>query len=120
MDIKLTADRDLDFSTGDLVLINGTDAIVQHMKIRLRFFLSEWFIDRRLGVPYFSKILIKLPNDNVVRSILRNVIAKTPGVESLTSIDFSLDGASRVFTVTFTAQLVTEGTPLTFTEELVI
>lgn len=44
MDLKLDiASDDIDVSTGDLVLVEGTDAIIQHLQIRLRFFLGEWF-----------------------------------------------------------------------------
>ena len=57
--IKLNSDGDLDFSSGGLELLEGVDEIVQKLDTRLQFFLGEWFLDQRLGIPYYEDILIK-------------------------------------------------------------
>jgi len=120
MDLKLTTDGDLDFSTGDLILLEHPDDIAQHLRIRLRFFLGEWFLDQRIGIPYFEKILIKNPNEAVIRSIYRDVILTTPGVEALRSLELSYDEILRKLTVEFDAQIVGADQPLSFVEELIL
>ena len=58
-DVALNADGDLTIRDGDLHIIDGTEAIRQHLQVRLAFFGGEWFLDRGLGVPYFERVLRK-------------------------------------------------------------
>jgi hypothetical protein len=119
VDIKLTNTGDIDFSTGDLVLLDGADAIVQHLKIRFRFFLGEWFLDPRIGIPYFEQILVKNPDTNIVRSTFREVIIKTPGIANLQSLVLDYDGPTRVLSVSFIAT-TTDGETIDFNEEFIV
>ena len=100
MDLKLTVDGDLDFSTNDLVLIDGLEAIKQELQIRYRFFLGEWFLNENEGVPYVRDVLKKNANETQVRALLREVAITTPGVEKVNSLELDLDGATRVLSVT--------------------
>lgn len=119
MDIALDTFGDIDVSTGDLVLLDDTDAIKQHLRIRLQFFLGEWFLDTRVGVPYFEQLLGQKPNDEVVRSIMRSVVLSTPGVTEMRDLTIDYDGASRNLAVAFTAVTDT-GAILEFDEELIV
>jgi len=116
VDLKLDDQGDLAIENGDLVLLTGADAIRQHLKIRLRTFKGEWFLDQRLGVPYFDKILVKNPSLPQVTSLYRKVITDTPGVTALLDLAVSLDNAARRLTVTFAAE-TTDG-PVELTEEV--
>lgn len=121
MDIALqTIDHDLDISTGDLEILEGAEAIAQHLRIRLQFFFAEWFLDRRLGVPYYQKILIKNPGTNVVRAIIRKVVTSTPGVLALISLDTAYEGTIRKLTVSFTAKIQGTDEPLVFSQEFIV
>ena len=102
MDLKLDASGDLDFEDGDLVLVDGTDAIAQDCRVRLRFFLGEWFLDTRLGVPWFQKILGQKPRLNAVRDILQRAALTTPGLLSLSDFSLDYEGATRRLSVSFT------------------
>lgn len=120
MDLLLVVNtNDLDVSTGDLQLTSGVDGIAQHLRIRLRFFLGEWFLDPRVGVPYFQELLVKNPGTSVVRTIIRDVVVTTPGVATMNNFVTSYDGATRKLDVSFTA-ITTSGEPLEFTEEFII
>jgi len=121
MDIRLQdAQRDIDISGGDLNLIDGPEAVAQHLRIRFHFFLGEWFLDRRLGIPYFQKILKKNPGTNVVRAIIRRVITTTPGVLALISLDTNYEGAIRKLTTPFEARIEGSDETLSFVEEFII
>ena len=104
MDLRLdTNTGDLDMSLGTPQLVTGREAIAQKIRIRLRFFRGEWFLDTRLGVPYFESILKKNPNKNVVASLFQQVVLKTPGVTALKSFALSINKQTRVLSVTFEA-----------------
>ena len=98
-DFKLTTSGDLDFSTNDLQLVDGIDAIRQELQIRYRFFLNEWFLNRAEGVPYVEDVLKKNPNEARVRAVLAEVALDTPGVESVQNLEMDLDAAERRLTV---------------------
>lgn len=100
-DIGLTQDGDLLFVNGSLVLVTGGDAIIQNLTIRLQFFLGEWFLDTRLGMPYFQDVLVKNPNLVLVRGIFRVAITSTPGVKSLEEFEFAFDSPTRKLRLDF-------------------
>ena len=113
MDLELTGGG-LSIVDGDLVLLDGLDAIAQDVSTRLKMFLGEWFLDTRMGVPYFQRILVKNPSMPDVIAILTKVVAATPGVLSITKgLTYALNGSDRSLTVAFNAN-TTSGT-LTYT-----
>lgn len=99
----------LDTASGDLVtpltIIRGSDAIMQRIRIRFKWFLGEWFLDQRQGVPYFTEVLIKNPDPILISTIFRQVLKTTPGVKRVLSFSASLDRATRVLTVVWSALL---------------
>lgn len=117
-DLKLDINGDLDLSTGDLVILTGLDATAQRLTRKMKFFEGEWFLDRRLGIPYFRSILVKNPQTNVILSIYRQAISDDEAVTSLNDLNLEFDGATRKLTVTFNATTV-DG-PLEFETEFII
>lgn len=114
-DLKLTG-GDLDFSTGDLVLLTADDAIRQQVAIRLGFFLGEWFLNEDEGMPYLGTILgEKNPSPALMNEIFRRAILGVPGIVSLDTIEFDFDNATRALSVTFSATCDT-GAIIEFTE----
>lgn len=111
---------DLDFSASDLQIIDGSEAIAQHLRIRLQFFLGEWFLNRDIGIPYFQDVFIKAPSTSVVRRIIRDVVAGTPGVAEVTDLLVDYEPADRRLNISFNATALPDGTPITFDEELVL
>lgn len=99
----------LDPLTGDIAIpiqiVRGEHAVLQRIMVRFRFFLGEWFLDQRLGVPYYRDILKKNPNSILISFIFRQVLLGTPGVASVASFSASLDRATRKLTANFEAVL---------------
>ena len=120
------ADLKLDTETGDLVInaagdleiVTGSDAVRQHLNLRLQFFRGEWFLDTRQGIPYFEEVLRKAPDLNVVQSLLREAIETTPGVLGISEFSLDYDGVTRTLSLDFRAT-TTDG-PLEFTAAFVI
>jgi len=99
---------------GQLGFIEGTQAVRQHVRSRLRFFLGEWFLDERQGFPYFRDVLVKNPNRQSIISSLRRTIRETPGVAQVDELVLTVD-ADRSARVSFRAILEEEGAdPLDF------
>jgi len=118
MDLKLDSNGDLDIENGDLVLIDGVDAIAQDCEVRLQFFQGEWFLDTRLGVPWYQEILGHKPRLNIVSSILQKAILLTPGIATITNFGLDYTGTTRTLTVSFTGQ-TREGS-FEFNTELIV
>lgn len=91
------SDLALDLTTGDLALasgrlslVTGAAAVRQKLLIRLRLWLGEWVLDRRVGVPYLRDVLVKAPDRAVVEGLLRSVILTCPGVAALLTFELVL------------------------------
>ncbi len=90
-----TEDRDFALFEGDLVLCRDARAVAQHVENRFRFFLGEWFLDLREGVPYFQIVLVKGPNIPVIRQLFMKVITTTPGMADVVNFDMTYDAKER-------------------------
>lgn len=90
-----TEDRDFALFEGNLVLVRDARAIAQKVENRFRFFLGEWFLDLREGVPYFQDVLIKGPNIGIIRQLFLKVITTTPGMRDVVEFDMQYDSTLR-------------------------
>jgi hypothetical protein len=92
--LAINSDNDLYFTNRRLTIISGSNTdeeILQRIKIRLRFFKDEWFLNSEHGLPYFEDILGSKNLDlNIVESILREQILDVEGVREIveSSIDY--------------------------------
>jgi len=111
-------------NAGDLHLLNGdlvwlgedteaekVEAISQHIRSRLRTFLGEYFLDERIGIPFFRDVFVKAPDLEIIRSIFSQGILNTPGVVQLTELRLDLDRSTRELSIAFEA-IVDTGDPL--------
>jgi len=103
--IQLTADDDLDLSTGNLVVLGGADALAQRIRTRLQTFLGEVFTNLSIGVPYFQSIFQdKNPKVSVLNAGFVDPVVSLDGVDKVLSVDYDLDGATRALSVTMRVQ----------------
>ena len=109
---------DLDLTGHRLNLTTGTPAIEQNLRVRLRFFLGEWFADVRQGIPYFRDILIKGPDLLLIRSLFRTVILGTVGISTVTSLELELNTTTRSLSLSFAATMDT-GAPLVYRDFII-
>jgi len=102
IDLALDKDtHDVYIASNDLQLVNTVDQIEQNLKIRLSFFRSEWFLDIKKGIPYYTEVLIKNPNIPNIENILKAVIADTIGVEEILYFSSDYNTSARSYTVEF-------------------
>jgi hypothetical protein len=119
-DLALDTFGELDLSYDSLTFFTGADAVAQHLKIRLRLIRGEWFLDTRVGIPYYSQIWVKNPNLGAVHTTFRRAIITTPGVERLERIDSSFDASTREYRLDFTAKLEGDDIARNFSEVFVL
>ncbi|NIQ91014.1 MAG: hypothetical protein GWM98_04690 [Nitrospinaceae bacterium] len=118
-DLKLDENGDLAIEDGDLVIVRGREAIAQDLDIRLQFFQGEWFLDLRLGVPWYQDILGEKPRFNILKGIFRQVILGTNGVEGITDFRMTWDGVTRTIGLSFSVVSAEDGT-FDYSKELII
>lgn len=120
-----TKDVRLDVNTHDIVVgtesfdmsfVEGVEYIAQKLKVRLWFFLGEWFLDTNEGTPFYQSILVKNPDVDLISTLLKARILESPGVIELQSFEFDYDNGLRRASVSF--QCKTEAGELTISETI--
>lgn len=120
-DLALGDDGDLDLRTDangmkHVYLVEGIDAIVQTYRIRLQFFLGEWFLDRNQGMPWVQKILIHNPRIPVIRSIFRKALLSVPGTKDVRELELTIDKPTRRLTLHQLSTVLINDQVVTLTE----
>ena len=108
------SDIKLDELTDDICLVDsslqltqGVDSRKQHLEIRLKTFLGEWFLDTTVGVPFIQRLFEKKNPDNLlIQSVLRPEIEATPGITAINNISFKIDRAARKLDITINVESV--------------
>jgi len=98
-DLQLTDEGD------EVVRTELTDEVAQRLRVRLSFFKGEWFLNLEEGLPYYQSILVHGLKDKVVRAVFGDVIAQTPGVAQLLSLEWSVVKATRAMSLSFKCKL---------------
>jgi len=95
MNFLLDDSGDLSIVGGKVQFTSGKEEIAQIVKTNLKTFVGEWFLDARIGVPWFSRILRKNPNPGDIESVLASVIANSDGITSIEEFSLAYDKAER-------------------------
>ena len=82
----MTGDLALSDDGTSFVYISGAEQVVQDIKIRAQIFKGSWRYDLNEGVPYFQEILAFGATLGLVRKRFYDLVASTPGVQSVQSI----------------------------------
>ena len=107
VDIALHAnDHDILIKDGDFLLIDNAERVAQQIKVKLLTFLGEWFLDTTWGVPYLEYILVKQPNQELIKQILSEQILSVDDVKSLNALE--LDYQVKVRTLIIGYEVSTE------------
>ncbi len=101
-DIKLQSNHDIDWNDFRLTTDNA-ESVAQKIKIRLKRYQGEYFLDTTIGVPYFQEILKKGVSKDYVDTIFIDEITETIGVETLDTYESILDRSSGVYQFSFAA-----------------
>ena len=117
MDLLLDENWDLSLGATDLQLVTGAAAIGQHWAQRLKTFMGEWFLDLRIGLPYFQQVLVKNPDPVVLDSVFKAATIATPGIVELLEFELEIEARTRELRLRAKAR-ADEGAAITFNEVL--
>ncbi len=107
VDFKLNSNHDLAIENFDLVLISGTDQVIQKIGQRLKLYLGEWFLDTTVGLPYYKNVFKKDYDVGLLEASFKAQILGTTGVDSLLEFNLSLQDG-RTLIVTFKVVILGE------------
>lgn len=86
-------------------LLEGANFVRQRLSIKFKFFLAEWFLNRREGIPYYRDVLVKNPDIELIRALFIDVIRSEPMVARIPSLDLIYDARERLLSFAFIATL---------------
>ncbi len=91
-DILLDGNGDLQITDGDIAL---TDSVRQAVRVRLLWFFGEWRFAPQYGIPYFEDILIKNPDIEKIKQIVRSEALTVDEVIDVKNITVTVDKQTR-------------------------
>lgn len=101
MDILLDSSGDLYVSPkGDIALENS---VAQKIKIRLNWFLGEWRWDVDKGMPYKDNLLVKNPNIDYFKGVIRSKIFEVDEVTEVKDVSITYDKQTRLAAISYVA-----------------
>jgi hypothetical protein len=103
---------DLDMSQGLRFTEDLQTYVVQRLDENFSFFLGEWFLNLRLGIPYFEKVIGQKPDLALLQTLLSRAALQTVGVASVPSFRVAFDRDTRRAAPSFSIVL-TDGTEIT-------
>lgn len=102
---------DLLLENGQLVFRDGIEQARQEIECRSTFFLGEYFLDTRLGVPYYRDVLVKNPVRETILSCFRSIALSVPGIVDVVNMAYDFDPRARTAKVSYEAQWL-DGQPV--------
>lgn len=95
--------NDIDISGISLYFNEGRRAVAQRIRIKFGTYQGEWFLNKSIGVPYQSQVLVKSPNIENISALIRKIILDTEGISSLEEFAISYSSGLRSMSVSFVA-----------------
>jgi hypothetical protein len=93
--------REMDYADNDGAIVTQRAQVAQNISNRLRMIYGEWFLDTRLGVPWFENVFVKNPDMSAVDIIIKSVISETPEVTGITAYSSAINKGLRKLTIAF-------------------
>ena len=114
-DLILTENgNNLELANFDLQVLDGSRYVANKIRIALKTFNKEWFLNINTGLPYYEDILIKNPNLDFISDLYQSEILAIPEVATLDEFILTLS-ATRQLEIYFIA-ILTDGTTVEITE----
>lgn len=98
--------------SGNIAVLGNDEApalLSQRIRHRLQTFRGECFLDRSVGVPYFSEVMKKNPDLRRIRALLVSLISGVEGVSRLLDLRTDFSPSTREYRVAFKVE-ATDGT----------
>lgn len=100
-DISGAKVQDLAVEQKDLVILNDSDELTQHLQILLQFIEEEWFLDTSVGIDYYGKVWVKNPDIAEIDREIKRKVLQEEGVVSFIEYTSDYNASLRSFSVNF-------------------
>lgn len=80
---------------GNLATVEDSAAIAQRVEQHLKFWRGEWFIDRRVGVPWIEYVFVRPFDQGIAEAVLKDAVMGVPGVTEIVAFDVELQPERR-------------------------
>jgi hypothetical protein len=84
---------------------NDGEYVSQKIENNLKTFAEEWFLDFELGIPYYTRILIKQADINDANNIFLTAITDIPEIEEVLQFDVEYDRTERTYSIEFKVKI---------------
>lgn len=106
-DIKLdTVTHDIIIEDSDFSMVSEGDWLLQSVKIKLLFFLGEWFLDTTYGLDYFGLVYIKGPDINLIDNMIKIALLEYDEIIEILEYSSDYNSTNRTLTVEFRVSTV--------------
>jgi len=102
-DLALDAANDIQFSGGQLLLVNELEYVAQRLRLRLSIQRGDWFLDLLFGIPWRSTVLVRGPNLVEISALFREQITSTPEITRLVEFSLTFDNTTGLLELDFYA-----------------
>jgi hypothetical protein len=95
--LALTSDKKL------TLVKDPAEAGAIKLRNRFRLFQGEWFLDRRIGIPFRAIFGVKKPDLRILRQLFTRVILQTPPFVNVPELTVEVDAVTRSASLAFRA-----------------
>lgn len=96
--------HDLDVGSLDLQIVSGADSVLQNIRIKLKLWRGEWFMDTEAGTPYLEDVLGKRISLAGALASIRASVLEVDGVQTITSFNYTFNRKTRKLDYEFEVQ----------------
>jgi len=83
---------------------NNLDYMAQKVRSAISLFLGEWYLNKKLGIPYIPTSMEKIDHRPMLETALQVKISRVKGIKRLLEFDTVFDEKERTLKVAFMAQ----------------
>jgi hypothetical protein len=76
-------------ANNNLFVVNGPEAVAQHVRQRLMTFEGEWFLDINAGMRWLEDIMARRYNPTLAEAMVKNEVLDTPGITGINALSIS-------------------------------
>ncbi len=110
----MAKDLKIDTETWDIILddsndwelVEDADEVAQRVAVALKWHRGEWLFNTDLGLPYRDQIMVKNPQLDQIRGIMRTLITGIEDVEALTQLELDYSPTERKLRVSGTISTI--------------